>query len=194
MLKKTKIIFLFVTLISFLGINSIIQADDPPKFGFEGAEKCGMCHKKDADGAQLIKWQKSKHANAYKTLLSEEANKISMEKYGKKAVEAEECLKCHASGYDVDKALLGKKFKVEDGVQCETCHGPGSEYQAMKVMKVREDAVKNGLHVWKDEAEIEKMCLTCHNSESPTFKEFKFKEQYAQIVHNNPTKVKTEAK
>lgn len=113
-----------------------------------------------------------------------------MERYGKKAVEAEQCLKCHASGHNVDKALLSEKFKIEDGVQCETCHGPGSEYQSMKVMKSREESVKNGLQVWKDEAEIEKMCLTCHNSESPTFKEFKFKEQYALIAHNNPTKAK----
>lgn len=189
MIKKILSLVLIITFVSFLGINSTM-ATDPPKYGFEGAEKCGMCHKKEADGAQLGIWQKSGHANAYKALQTDAANKIAMDKYGKKAVEAEQCLKCHASGYNVDKTLLGKKFKMEDGVQCETCHGPGSAYQAMKIMKDRAESIKNGLVTWKDASEIEKMCKTCHNPESPTYKEFKFAEMYAKIKHDNPNKAK----
>ena len=48
-------------------------------------------------------------------------------------------------GTNVDKALLGEKFKIEDGVQCETCHGAGSNYKSLKVMKNEKDAIANGL-------------------------------------------------
>ncbi|MGK9477747.1 multiheme c-type cytochrome [Melioribacter sp. OK-6-Me] len=152
---------------------------------YTGVESCGMCHKTEKQGEQLKIWQNSKHANAYKTLMTEEANKLSGEV---KAVENPKCLKCHASGYDVDPKLLGKKFSVADGVQCETCHGPGEDYKSMKVMKNREEAVKNGLIIWKDEAEIEKNCKTCHNEESPTYKEFNFAQMWPKIAHPVPKK------
>jgi hypothetical protein len=79
--------------------------------------------------------------------------------------------------------LIGEKFKVEDGVQCETCHGAGSNYKSLKVMKNRQDAIANGLMVHESN---EKYCKSCHNSESPTFKEFKFAEMWDKIKHPTP--------
>lgn len=180
MLHRKIFFFLFI-IAAYLIIptNSYAQP-----YGYEGTQVCGTCHKTEKQGQQLKIWQESKHANAYKTLLTEEANKLSGET---KAVENPKCLKCHASGYDVtDKKLIGAKFKVEDGVQCETCHGPGSAYKSLKIMKDRNEAIKNGLIVWKDKAEIEKFCKTCHNSESPTFKEFDFEKMWPKIAHAVP--------
>ncbi|MEJ2104608.1 MAG: cytochrome C554, partial [Ignavibacteriaceae bacterium] len=77
------------------------------------------------------------------------------------------------------------KFKVEDGVQCETCHGPGSDYKSMKVMKDKQEAIKNGLKIYDN---IEEFCITCHNAESPTYVEFNFEESWAKIKHNVPEK------
>lgn len=151
--------------------------------GFEGTQVCGVCHKTEKQGKQLVIWQGSKHANAYKTLLTDEAKKFSPDVDPSKN---EKCLKCHVSGNNVDKKLIGAKFKMEDGVQCETCHGAGSAYKSLKVMKSREESVKNGLIVWKDKAEIKTGCVKCHNSESPTFKEFKFDEMWAKIAHPVP--------
>ena len=37
-------------------------------------------------------------------------------------------------------------------------------------------SVENGLVEYANEAAIEKQCKTCHNEESPTYKEFNFKE------------------
>ena len=151
---------------------------------YVGAETCGMCHKSEKAGQQLVIWQKSLHAQAYKTLQTEKADKIAKEKgFTTKAVETPECLKCHATGYNVDASLLGNKFKVEDGVQCETCHGPGSDYKSMKVMKNKEDAVKNGLKLYE---KPEDLCVTCHNAESPTAVEFDFATMWAKIKHNKP--------
>ena len=153
------------------------------KFGYEGVQVCGMCHKTEKSGNQLKIWQESKHAQAYKTLMTAKADEIAKKKGGKKAVETPECLKCHASGYNVDKALVGAKFKVEDGVQCETCHGPGSGYKSMSVMKNKAEAQKKGLVV---PADVEKFCKTCHNPESPSYKEFKFQEMWKKIAHKIP--------
>ena len=156
------------------------------KFGYVGVEKCGMCHKTEKQGKQLSIWQGSKHAEAYKTLQTEKADKIAKEKgFTTKAVETKECLGCHATGYDADASLKGPKFKVEDGVQCETCHGAGSEY--MKVMKNKEEAMAKGLIVPKDK---EKFCTGCHNSKSPTFTGFDVDKYWAKISHMIPKDTK----
>ena len=151
---------------------------------YVGAETCGMCHKTEKQGSQLSIWQNSKHSKAFETLKTEKANQIAKEKgFQKPAVETPECLKCHTSGYGLDASLLGKKFKIEDGVQCETCHGPGSEYKDMKVMKDKELAIKNGLIV---NDKLETFCKGCHNSESPTFTEMNVEEAWLKIKHSIP--------
>jgi hypothetical protein len=169
-----KISFLFLLVIAaylFLPANTNAQAK------FVGSKTCGMCHKSEKQGLQLKIWTDSKHAQAYKTLLTPKADEIAMKKGGKKAVETPECLKCHVG----EKALVESAFK-EDGVQCETCHGAGSEYKSMPVMKNKEEAVKKGLIV----PEGEKFCKTCHNPASPSFKEFKYAEMWKKIAHPTP--------
>jgi cytochrome c554/c'-like protein len=187
MQKNISFIMMVLLLVAFSSTSLLGQ--DGKSWEFIGVKKCGMCHKKEADGQQLKIWEESQHANAYKTLKTEAADKIAAEKgFKTKAVETAECLACHASGHDVDAKLLDKKFNIDDGVQCETCHGAGSGYKAKKVMESREESVKNGLIVYKDDAAIEAQCVTCHNDKSPTYKEFKFKEMYAKIIHNIPEK------
>ncbi|OGU58652.1 MAG: cytochrome C554 [Ignavibacteria bacterium RBG_13_36_8] len=156
---------------------------------YVGYKACTMCHKSDKQGEQEKIWEGSKHSKAFEVLKSEEAEKIAGEKGLKtKAFEAKECLKCHVTAYGVDASLLEKKFNVEDGVQCEACHGAGSEYKSMKTMKDHASAVAAGLADLKDTKNIKKLCETCHNSESPTFKEFKFEEMWAKIKHPIPNK------
>ena len=152
--------------------------------GFVGTSTCGMCHKSEKQGSQLSIWEGSKHAQAYTALTTEKADEIAKSKgFNTKAVETPECLKCHASGYNVDASMLGKRFKVEDGVQCETCHGPGSDYKDMKVMKNKELAVKNGL-IMHDK--IDNFCINCHNAESPTFVDMNIEEAWQKIKHDIP--------
>lgn len=176
----------FTLIIVFLTLTYITKSNaaDDKKYGYVGAEKCGMCHKSDKQGKQFTIWQGSMHSQAYKTLQSPKADEIAKSKGIKtKAVESQACLKCHAPGYNVEAALKGPKYKVEDGVQCETCHGPGSDYQQFSIMKNHDQAVAKGLIEHKDG---EKFCKTCHNSESPTFKSFKFAEMWGKIKHDIP--------
>jgi len=152
---------------------------------YVGTAGCGMCHKTEKQGEQLKIWQGSGHASAYETLKTEEADKIAKEKgFETKAIETEDCLKCHAVGYNLDASLLGKKFKVEDGVQCEMCHGPGSGYKKKSIMKDREKAIANGLLVYENVAE--ELCITCHNAESPTYVDFVFEEMWEKMKHTVP--------
>jgi len=185
MFKKIYTIILPLLSITFLGFE-LIDSNYLSGNKYVGTTTCGMCHKKEGVGQQLIIWQNSKHAEAYKTLQTKEADKIAKNKgFKTKAAETHECLKCHSSGYNVDPSLLGDKFKIEDGVQCETCHGPGSEYKSKKVMEDKKLAVEKGLILYDN---IKELCVKCHNQESPVFKGFNFEESWAKIRHTIPNK------
>lgn len=150
-------------------------------FSYVGVQDCAMCHKTEKQGLQLSIWQNSKHSKAYETLKTEEANQIAKNKgFTTPAVETPECLKCHTSGYNVNASLLGAKFKIEDGVQCETCHGPGSHYKPMSIMKDRQKSIENGLIYHEN---IEDFCVGCHNVESPTFVDVNILEAWELIKH-----------
>jgi hypothetical protein len=149
---------------------------------YVGVSKCGLCHKAEARGNQLAQWEQTAHARAYDVLAGdaakEAAKKVGIEGEPQKSPE---CLKCHVTAYGVDKKLLGPKHKPEDGVGCESCHGPGEDYMKMSVMKDRERAIAAGLLIPDEET-----CLKCHNDESPTYKKFVFKEMYAKVAHPKP--------
>jgi len=149
-----------------------------------GVKSCAMCHKSEKQGQQLRIWEGLKHSKTFEILLTEKANDIAKEKgYETKASETADCLKCHASGYNVDASLLGKNFKIEQGVQCETCHGPGSDYKKKSGMKDRKKSVANGLLLYENPEEL---CLIFHNAESPTYVDFNFEEYWEKIVHTVP--------
>lgn len=153
---------------------------------YVGVKMCGTCHKTEKQGKQLDIWQKSKHASAYRTLTTEKANEIARAKgLSKPAAESPECLQCHAT---TETKLVEKGFDMKDGVQCETCHGAGSAYKTISIMKDKAKAIAAGLTEFRDDADIEKMCRTCHNEKSPTYKEFNFSERWEKIKHPVPKK------
>lgn len=137
---------------------------------YVGAKMCKACHQTEKQGKQFDIWQKSAHAKAFETLKSPAAEKIK-----KGAAEASECLACHAITAD---AKL-----TPDGVQCESCHGAGSAYKNMAIMKDKTKAIAAGLNDLFAKGAAEKQCRTCHNEKSPTHKEFKFEEMWAKIKH-----------
>jgi uncharacterized paraquat-inducible protein A len=152
---------------------------------YEGVARCMTCHKTKKSGNQYGIWKESAHAKAYETLASDKAKAIAKEKGIEDPQKSEECLQCHTTGFGVDAKLKGPKLTLEEGVSCEACHGPGSNYRSMKVMKalwagkVKPESV--GLVI-----PDEKTCVTCHNEKSPTFKPFKFEERMKKIVHPVP--------
>lgn len=153
--------------------------------GYLGAAACKMCHKSEAKGAQYPKWEASRHAHAYKSLLTDESQEICKKLGIKEAPEkADKCLKCHVTGHGVKPELLGKKYTVEEGVGCESCHGPAADWKKIHI-KDPAEAMTLGLMKPDDE----KMCQTCHNEESPTYKPFKMAEKLPIIAHPKPAQV-----
>jgi hypothetical protein len=150
---------------------------------FIGSDKCKMCHHSSKKGAQYTKWKESDHAKAYETLASDEAKKIAAEKGLGDPQKADECLKCHITGHGAPAEMLTDKYKIEEGVGCEACHGAGGGYWKMTVMKDREASIAKGMIV-PDEG----TCKTCHNEESPTYKPFSWDEKYPKVAHPNPAK------
>lgn len=170
---------------------------------FIGVKACGKCHKKVKDGEQLAVWKKSKHANAFRTLASEKAREKAGElKISGNPQKAEACLVCHTTGFGEPAARFSRKFKIQQGVQCESCHGAGSLYRKKKIMKAitkergpdRENesptAKETGLII-PDEAS----CKTCHVKQlkrggkvfvNPNYKDFDFKKRADKIKHPIP--------
>ena len=110
-------------LIIFIAVPFMLNAQNT----YVGVKNCSLCHKSEKKGNQFGVWQKSKHAEAFKTLSSDTANAIAKAKGLKKtAPESPECLECHA--ITADAKLMA------DGVQCEMCHGAGSSYKNMAIM------------------------------------------------------------
>lgn len=152
---------------------------------YVGVKTCSPCHRSDKQGKQFDVWQKSRHSQAYKTLTTAKANEIAKAKgITKPAAEAEECLSCHV--ISPGAGMADKGFDIKEGVQCETCHGAGSAYKNLTVMKDKAKSVAAGMHEFKDEAGIEAHCRTCHNEKSPSYKEFHFKEYWEKIKHSVP--------
>jgi excinuclease UvrABC ATPase subunit len=158
---------------------------DIAAFKYVGTDKCAStCHKGESKGKQLEIWQDSKHSQAYKTLQTPEADKIAKDKgFTTAAAETPQCLKCHVLGKDIDPAEFEDTFDKTQGVQCESCHGPGSEYKKLTIMKDKQKAIENGLIV---HTEKEAFCSGCHNQDSPTFKSFNYEEAWAKIKHPKP--------
>ncbi len=158
--------------------GTILMAQD---FKYIGAAKCKMCHMKPAKGEQYNVWLKGPHANAMKSLATDEAKKIATEKGIADPTTDAACVKCHATVGHIDKGLVAG-IKMSEGVSCESCHGPGSMYKGASVMKNRELAMQKGMIL-----PTEEVCKTCHNEESPTYKPFNYAEKSAQIAHPDPT-------
>ena len=150
-------------------------------FKYIGAAKCKMCHNKAPKGEQYNKWMEGPHANAMKTLSTDAAKEIATAKGIADPTTDAACIKCHSTMGHID-AKLAAGLKVEEGVSCESCHGPGSMYKGASVMKNRDLSMQKGLIL-----PTEEVCKTCHNEESPTYKPFVYDEFVAKMAHPNPT-------
>lgn len=164
--------FTALTAFTFQGSNEYV-----------GSKSCKACHSNAKMGGTAYKtWEKTAHAKAFETLKSAEADKIAKEAgHSTKAAETDACLSCHVTGMNEKGAKFDKKFDKSEGVGCESCHGAASAYKSKHAKDV-EGAAKLGL-MNPEGAEIEKLCVTCHNEKSPTFKGFDFKARWKEIAH-----------
>lgn len=112
------------------------------------------------------------HSHAHKTLGSGDSKKIASA-LGLASATDSRCLSCHA--IDVPQQQRGDRFELDQGVSCETCHGPGEKYRdphakAGWTSEQRAALGTDGLRTtWgildtTDLALRAEMCVACHLS------------------------------
>lgn len=150
--------------------------------------QCGLCHSTPSD-AKFQEWSKTKHATFFTRAIDGQAS----DHYG------ENCIECHTLGYDLEPAAVNDGFDdvqkelgwtfpavLQPGnweamktnfpklahranIQCESCHGPGSEHKGDK----------SGISMSLDEA----ACGYCHE-EAPYHN---INTQWKNSVHGIPS-------
>ncbi|MFL5364104.1 MAG: multiheme c-type cytochrome, partial [Myxococcales bacterium] len=113
---------------------------------------CASCHKSQAEF-----WANTRHAHAYDTLV-EQKKQFSLD-----------CVRCHVTGWQqpggvcrIDRTAAGGpgfqgRGKGRQDVQCEMCHGPGTEHAADPPGHIDPDVYPG-------------VCVRCHEAEnSPHF-------------------------
>jgi hypothetical protein len=146
---------------------------------YVGPEKCQICHRTEKQGRQYPIWEASKHSKSFAALsLPAAAEKAKAAGVTTPPPETPFCLNCHAPLYDKAPELKAQ------GVSCEVCHGPGSDYRKLAVMKDKAEAVKNGLILYGSPDKIKAQCLKCHqNAHGMTFD---FASSWEKIKHTIP--------
>lgn len=144
----------------------------PPSRGepsYTGASSCVRCHQSEAEF-----WTQTRHAHAYETLVAVK-KQFSLD-----------CIRCHVTGWQQpggvcridrteagDPGIDGRGTGRRD-VQCESCHGPGSEH-------VKDPPEHVQLQVPAS------ACMRCHEAaNSPHFDDAKYRPFIVGPGHGEP--------
>ncbi|HLG42968.1 MAG TPA: cytochrome c family protein, partial [Planctomycetota bacterium] len=155
------------------------------KHKYIGVAACKDCHDKKTASKAYEKWAAEPHSKAFENLGSDKAKEIAKARGIADPQKAPECLRCHTAGHGNEERWFGKRFTLAEGVSCEACHGPGGDYEPKAVhgkAERRAEAIERGFVP----APEEKACRNCHNTESPTFEKFDYKEYRKKILHWAP--------
>ncbi|MDP6546853.1 MAG: multiheme c-type cytochrome [Phycisphaerae bacterium] len=157
------ILIRLAALLALTGLSAVVieamGRDDEQKHPvYIGAKACAACHRGKSMGDQHAKWLLSKHSRAHATLANPESTEIArLSGIPHEPQSSAVCLGCHATGSEAEDWEKDPAFRIADGVQCEMCHGPGSEYADAKVMRNAKTAAAGGLIM-----PTKKDCMGCH--------------------------------
>jgi YVTN family beta-propeller protein len=126
-----------------------------PPAKYVGNHVCAGCHVK-----QHKVWIGTKHARTWVMLNSGPAATVARAAGVKTQAPQYEafCLRCHGTAADSEPEYRAANFHVEEGVQCEHCHGPGERYAKDDVMRDKQKAIGLGLVI----PQKPEYCLGCH--------------------------------
>jgi hypothetical protein len=120
---------------------------------YVGAERCRSCHVEEYEI-----WSKGPHAGALGALGEHERKDAR-------------CKQCHTMvPSDVDPSL--------EGIQCETCHGPGKWYSVDWSMRDAELRELQGFTKVDS-----KTCTRCHTDSTPSIEPFVYEKKLEKIRH-----------
>lgn len=125
----------------FVKINSDSLIKD---YKFIGVDRCKNCHSVKFRGDQYGIWKKSMHSKSMFTLTNNKAIEYAKKNNQTIPQKNENCLKCHSSTKEKNLKYFEPSFNFDDGIQCETCHNPGSEYSKYNNMLTTKLFLANG--------------------------------------------------
>ena len=153
-----------LTLVVVLNVLTQLPKVMAEEFQYVGNNKCIACHRPEYQS-----WQKDSHALALDDLkpgIKVEAKAKAKLDPKKDFTTDASCLVCHSVGYG-KPAAPGADLT---NVGCESCHGPGGIDKSL--------AAHAGLT-----EPTERVCITCHNAKSPTWKGFVYKKMIESVQH-----------
>jgi hypothetical protein len=105
---------------------------------------------------------KDKHAKAYDALTGPIGERMTKILGLGKSEQAAKCLACHA--LDVPAEARAKTFELNEGVTCESCHGPASAWLGPHTTRTwtHEQSVAAGMYDTRNLARRTEKCLACH--------------------------------
>ncbi|MFH1726307.1 MAG: multiheme c-type cytochrome [Elusimicrobiota bacterium] len=136
-MKKTILTLLAFALAASFAATLASQEEAGGGPAYIGEKKCKMCHMK-----QHKTWTESLHSKNFSVLIGDEKQDPS-------------CLKCHTTGFGkggYDPAKSEEENSKFLNVQCESCHGPGSDHFKAPMTQKKETIVR-----------ATTACAGCHN-------------------------------
>jgi len=130
----------------------------------------GLCHgsvrpykESNVLQTEYVTWSRvDKHARAYLILSNQQSQQIARKLGIADPAKEKLCLDCHS--HNVPTALRGERYKLEDGVSCEACHGPAGRWLEAHSEdgSSHDNNLANGLYDLSDPAARARLCLSCH--------------------------------
>ena len=159
-------------------LRRTVRGEKVGRSAYVGSAVCRDCHSEGERGGPWVRWLSSRHSHAYWRLASDWALYLGRLRphYSDLVapIEDERCLLCHVTGSQDQDGLFADTFRPEEGVSCEACHGPGSEYVDPAVMADRAAFLSHG-GVIPDEV----TCQSCHRDDE----RFDFATWWPKIEH-----------
>lgn len=162
---------LLALLLLALGLHTSLDAAGL----YEGVASCAgsTCHgRSEGDGKvvrqdELLQWQEPSsksgaHSRAYAALASPRGQRIAAALGLGDATGASACLGCHATA--VPQGLRGARFRTDDGVGCESCHGAASGWISSHyaVPATHVSNIAQGMIALENPRARASVCLDCH--------------------------------
>jgi hypothetical protein len=146
------------------------QTAEPPKYTGPGSCASPSCHggvqvrtESSVQQNEYSTWVvQDKHAHAFAVLTNPVAVRMARILKIDKPDTASKCLACHA--LSVPEADRARTFDSTDGVSCESCHGPASNWLGPHTTKgwTHERSVAAGMRDLRDPIRRSENCLACH--------------------------------
>ena len=137
-----------------------------------GVQSCGSsaCHSADKPWPnsrvrqdEALTWaREDRHARAYRTLLTEQSQRIAHNLGLESAAMATLCLDCHAD--NATPTERGPLFNLADGVGCERCHGGAAKWLGPHAADTgtRRATIQAGLYPTDEPVARAQLCISCH--------------------------------